>query len=114
MENIFYNDEFYNELGDLLEELEINENNLEKLSEDYQLICYESSLEPVVTLSEDWISDRMDDERLPEDDDTVFSNIAKALRTIDFEKVNAMMPKLYYPKKKKIIFSKQDIIDYCK
>lgn len=113
MDNFFYDDEFYSELGDLLEDLEIGEDNAPLLPDDYCLNCVASVKEPIFELNADWIGERIDEERFPEESEDISTRIQKVLNAnIDFEKVNAALPKLYYPTKEKFKITKQNIIEY--
>ena len=48
------------------------------MDDDYSIECFESSLEPLVTLSYDWIVDRVNEERFPEDNDRIDNEFTKA------------------------------------
>lgn len=89
MENFFYDDEFYHDLSDLLDQLDIDENTVNDLEEDYALSCNESVLEPVVKLTPDFIMDCIDEERFPENLDGIHSKTYGIIENnIDFEKLN--------------------------
>ena len=112
MENFFYEDEFYSELSDLLDRLDLNDEDIADLPDDYKLECKESVLEPLVTLTSDWVSENISEERFPEDNDSISYKVSKALEQIDFTKANEMMPKLYYATRTKFVITKKDILDY--
>lgn len=113
MENFFYKDDFYSELSDFVDALDLEE-EINDMPDDKVWECNEGSLQRILSLSAEWISERIDDDRWPEEDETTSAKVSKALFVIDFEKVNAMMPKLYYPSRKKFIITKQDILDLIK
>ncbi len=114
MENFFYSDEYYSELGDLMEDLDIDEDNVNELPDDYALECRGSDLEPIFQLSAEWITERVNEERWPEDMDSICDQAYKAVNdNIDFAKVNSLIPKLYYPSRRKFTITKKDLIEYC-
>lgn len=112
MENFFYSDKFYSDICELLEDLEISDEDVKDLPDDYILACKESILEPMVTLSTDWIMDRINEERFPEDNDRIMDDLCKAINSIDYEKVNVLIPKLYYESRVKFNLTKKDLLDY--
>lgn len=112
MENFIYDDEFYHDLGDLLIALEIDEDSPE-LTDDWEIECIECELEPVFKLSVDFIFDHINEERFTEDGAEA-DKIEKVLRdNIDFDKINSLIPQLYYPTKKKFTIKKTDVLEYC-
>ena len=115
MENFFYSDNFHSDLGELMDYLDYNEEeDVLKLPDDYTLNCIKAELEPIVTLSAEWIIDRIDEERLTEDGNEI-ERIEKALyANIDFEKLNSLMPKLYYEGIKKFTITKADMLEWIK
>ena len=115
MENFFYSDKFYSDLGELMDDLDLYEDeDVSKLPDDYSLDCKYSELEPIVTLSADWIGERIDEERFTEDGDEI-EKIEKILSAnIDFEKVNSLMPKLYYESIEKFKITKADMVEWIK
>ena len=113
-ETFYYNDKHYSELCALMEDLDITEENLAELEEDWTLKVEETDLEPMFTLDADWICERLDEERMSEDGDEADS-INELLKThIDFTKINELMPKLYYPNNTFFTITKKDLIEYCK
>lgn len=115
MENFFYSDKFYSDLGELMDDLDYyEEEDVLKLPDDYSLDCNVSRLEPIVTLSGDWIAERVDEERFTEDGDEI-EKISKVLSTnIDFEKVNFLIPKLYYESREKFKITKADMLEWIR
>ena len=115
MENFFYDDKFYSDLGELMDDLDYyEEEDVLKLPDDYSLDCKESKLEPIVTLSVNWIGERIDEERFTEDADEI-EKIEKVLSAnIDFEKINSLMPKLYYESKEKFKITKADMLEWIR
>ena len=118
MENFFVEDKFYTDFDSFIEDHfeEWEEDKLlqeaKELEDDWAVKATEAELQPIVTLSPTWISERIDDERWPEDDDRISNKVSVALDTIDYAKVNSMMPQLYYGTRKKFTITKQDVINY--
>jgi len=113
MENFFYDDKFYSDLGELMEDIDLFEkDDVLKLPDDYSLDCKGSKLEPIITLSPEWISERIDDERFSEDGDEIEKVEKALLASVDFEKVNSLLPKLYYVSREKVIITKADMLDW--
>ena len=112
MDNFYYSDEFYREIGDLMEDLEIDE-DCSNIPDDWKIECKKSSLEPLFQLSADWILERIDEERFTEDG-RESEIIYDLLKEIDFSSVNERIPKLYYEIPQKFIITKQDLLNYCK
>lgn len=113
MENFFYGDKFYSELGDLICDLEDEYGeNLVDMEDDWFCDAQESSCEPIIKLSVEWIMDRINEERFPEDDDDrVWNKVIDSLKKIDYEAVNKEMPELYYESRRRFVITKQDLID---
>jgi len=113
MENIFFNDQFYSDFNDLCEHNEWDKDEIESFPEDFTIEVYECTLEPIEQISSAWITERMDEERFSElrcDEET--TAICKILdEHIDFDKINSLIPKLYYPKTKKTIVTKQQLLE---
>jgi len=110
MENFFYEDNFYSEIGDLLMDLDIDEDDIPELPEDWEITVHESSLEPLVTLSVDWIMDRINEERFSEEGNE-YDKIHKIISdSIDFIAINEKIPQMYYPTKKTFKITKADLL----
>lgn len=115
MENFFYNDEFYSDLDWLMDVLEIDETSVHDLEDDWEIECYESTLEPLFRLDYEWIIDHIDEERWTEDAEESIK-VKKILeKHINFDAINDEMPKLYYGnERKKFTITKADLIEYFK
>jgi len=120
MENFFIDENFYSEVEDYLIDLELEKEDVEKLPDDYQVKVNEAELQPIFVLKEQWIVDAICEqtdhfeERFPEESDKVFEQIKTAIRkSIDVNKLNELLPKLYYPNGKKGILTKQDLLTAC-
>lgn len=113
IENFFYGDSLYSDIYELADYIENNDCEIHELPDDYVLECFKSELSPLVEFDAQWIAERIDDERFPEDnDDKVFSKIINALNEcIDFKKLNSMIPELYYETRMKFYITKQDLLN---
>ena len=113
MENFFYNDNFYSELSECCDYNDWDKEEIESFPDDFKLEVECSILEPIVTIDAEWITERIDEERFSEErcNDEV-SKIMKILNeNIDFEKINSLIPNLYYGNKKKHYFTKDDLLE---
>lgn len=121
IENFFYNDTFYPELDYLMQDFEIDENELPDLPDDWEIEVEETSKEKIFVLTKEFIVDHILtatdnwEDRFPEDDDNTFKQIEKAIIAgIDIDKINDLLPSLYYVNGKKYIITKNDLINWCK
>lgn len=110
MTNFFYNDKFYEDIPDFMEDLEIDEETIEQCRDSYVVKLGE--LQPILKLDSEWIIDRIDEERFTENGDEIekLEDILK--KYIDFDKVNSMIPKLWYETYKKVEITKADLYSY--
>jgi hypothetical protein len=113
MGNFFWGDEFYSEVSDLLNIVSETE-DLSDLEEDWSIECQGSVLEPIFELSAEKIFEKLGGE---DRDDENYEAGEKAIdvlnKHIDFEKINSLLPKLYYPKRgDKFIITKKDLLEY--
>lgn len=118
MENFIYNDNFYSDLGELIDYLELEP---EAMQEDWVIECEKTTLEKIFVMDKKWITDTITsntdrwEDRFPEESDEVFKRIEKAINdAIDIDKLNIALPSLYYPNGAKFHITKEDIKDYCK
>lgn len=114
MENFFYSDGFYSDIEGIFTELDFDEDHLEDIEDDWKVECQESDLEPVVKLTPEWICEHINEERFREDGDEWDKIYAILKDNIDFDKINLLIPELYYPSRRKFTITKQDIVDYWK
>lgn len=87
-----YNDEFYDEIEDIIDALE-------EPIEEYKngITIEECREEPICKINAQWIVERIDEERFPENNDDTYEKVEDVLnKYIDFAKVNEMLPKLWY------------------
>jgi hypothetical protein len=115
MENFFYEDTFCSDLADLAELFDIDEDNVNDLKDDWQQRVELSELEPIFKIDADNLcqlladanEDRLSDEFNEE------AKVLKALKeSIDFDRLNTLLPKLYYPSNKFEIVTKADFVDF--
>lgn len=112
-ETFFIDDKCYYDIGDMIEDvLDDYKEDLSDLPDDWSIDCYEAELQPLVTITKDWIYDRINKERFPEDDESVDRKLDKALDLIPYDKVMEAMPKLWYATRNKFILTKSDLLDY--
>ena len=104
---------FFNDLSDLIDTLSFKTDVLtvNDLSNTLTINCQQCVLEPVAVIDADWILERIDEERWPEDNDYVYERALKDLGKLNFDTINEKMPKLYYPIGEKFTITKQDLID---
>lgn len=111
MENFVIDDKFYRDLEELIYDIS-EEEDLSDLEDDWEIEAFECNLEPVVTLNVDWIMGRISTDRLGEEDEP-FDQISKILNEeIDFEKINNLIPKYYYPGRSKFTITKKDLLEW--
>jgi hypothetical protein len=94
-ENFFYNDNFFTDLEALACELQ---DDFDVFAEGEELVIELSVEEPIVKFTPEWIVDRIDDDRFTEDGcEREYKTIKEALSsTVDFDKLNALIPKVYF------------------
>jgi hypothetical protein len=117
-ENFFVEDEFYNDIEDYLIARDLEMEDIEKLPDDYKVEIMLSKLEPIFQLKRDWVigvvvgaTDTFDD-RFPEENEHIFKQIENAVNlSIDIDKLNSLLPSLYYPGGEDSFLTKQDLID---
>ncbi len=120
MENFFIEDTFYSDLGDYIDDLFLDEDkHFYDLDDDWSIEAERSKLERIFTLKEDFVLNAILnetdtwEERFPEDCDIVFEKIKKSIKeSIDIEKMNEGLPKLYYPNGETFVITKEDLIRY--
>lgn len=111
MENFIYEDNFYRDLGELMDNLEIEDEQVASLADDWSVEVREARIEPLLELSVDWIMERIDEERFSEEGNES-DKVENALKLINFEAVNKAMPKMWYESVNKFEIKKKDLLDY--
>ena len=107
-EAIIHNDTFYHDLESLAES---TEEDIKDMDDDDYITVEETSLEPLFYLDADFIIDNIDEERLSEDCDELDKARKVLNENIDFDKINALLPKLHYPNGKKTRITKQELLE---
>lgn len=117
-ENFFIDDKFYNEIVDYIEDNDYDNEEIEKLTDDWKVVIRLSNYEPIFQFTMDWLVERIIretdyfEDRFPEDSDVVDTQIENAIRqSVDLEKLNSLLPKLYYPSDKTGVLTKQDLLE---
>lgn len=123
MENFFIEENFFMDLDSLISHLDLDDNGaVEALEEDWTIEIELSELEPIFQLDEKYVVEAIMlntdsfEERWPEDDDgDTAENIKKAIKaSVDLDKLNSLLPKLYYPTGKFEEITKQDLLEYIR
>ena len=106
-------DNYHSDLESYVNQEFGSKEEIEALPDDYKLVAYECESKPIVVFSAEWITERINEEKFSEDQaDEEYENITKALNEfVDFEKLNAKVPRLNYPTKHQVIFTKEDLIN---
>lgn len=120
MENFFYDDRFCTDIDDLMCELDIDEETLSDLKDDWEITCEETTLEKIFVIKKEFATDAILtqtdtwEDRFPEDSDSLFKEIKTAIdNAIDIEKLNEALPSLYYPNGKKFKIKKSDLVEWA-
>lgn len=115
IENFFEDGNFYTDLEDFMYRIfDGEEEQIKELDDDTVFNCKGSKLEPILLLSAEWITERIDDDRFSENNsDDEYEKTTKILNAnIDYEKINALIPKLYYENyRDKFTITKQDLLN---
>jgi hypothetical protein len=120
MEPFFIEENFYSKVEDYLIDHELEKDDVDKLPDDWEIKVNDAELQPIFVLKEDWVIDQIVEntdhfeERFPEDSDKIFEDIKKAIKqSLDINKLNELLPKLWYPNGKEVSLTKQDLLDAC-
>lgn len=119
-ENFFYEEKFVRDIEDLLYELDLEEEDVKALADDWQLKVQETNYEKMFVLTKEFITDAIIqhtdrfEERLATDDNgDCLCPLEKAIPDcIDIDKMNEAVSSLYYPNGKFTVITKQDLLDY--
>lgn len=103
-------DRFFETVQDIAEYIEYED--LVEQAEDYTVEAYECDLETIGFLSGESIAERaFDEDRFSEEMHEDQEKIARMLNAnIDFEAINDLLPKLWYPSDRKVIFTKLELL----
>ena len=106
---MYYNENFYHELSDLVADIDF-----EEMKPGDTITVEACDLDPIGKLDAEslteWIMDQWEDRQ--SEDGYEYEKLEKVLReNIDFEKLNAAMPKLYYPNGKETIHTYEQLLE---
>jgi hypothetical protein len=115
MENFFYEDDFCADFDDLALLININEDTVNELEDDWSIRVESTDIEPIFNVDANILCQLLaaaNEDRLTEDPDEE-ENILKALTgAIDFGKLKDTLPKVYYPSNKFTIITKADLVEW--
>ena len=121
MENFFHNDDFYHDVDNFLDQLEIDEKNVNDLPEDYTEEIEHTTEEKIFQVDINIFIDAVmndcqsSEDRFPEDTEGIDEQIKKAIiASIDIAKLNELLPSLHYMNGIKETFTKSDFVNFCK
>ncbi len=115
MENFFIEDKFCYDLDCLISHLDLDETDeIEALEEDWSIDVEQGELEPMFILTANKIAEMLfnhNEERYSEEGKED-EKIIKALKDcVDFEKLNSLIPKMYYGGNT-VKITKADLLEY--
>ena len=115
MENFFLDDRFCSDLEDLANKLEIDEDNIKDLEDDWIMKVELTNLEPIFKVDAEILCQLLayaNEDRLSEDY-TEKKTILQALKeSVDFEKLTEMLPKKHYMNGNFKTITKYDLVDW--
>jgi len=117
MENFFIETDFYPDIESYLSDIEMEDIDIINLKDDWKVKIELTKLGPIFQYKIDHLvsdiingTDRWDD-RFPEDSDTIFKELEFAVKqSIDLDKLNSLIPKLYYPSGEFYELTKKDLL----
>ena len=125
MTAFFIEDEFHEDIDSLVHSMGLDEEEFFDLDPDWEVEAIEASLEKIFVLEKEElvsiVSQKIeelhsDSERYP-DSECDFVDTQKAIKnaiaqSIDIDKLNSLLPELWYPTNKKIVIKKADLAEY--
>ena len=112
MEDFFYEDRFCYDISCLMDVLDIDEENLSELPDNWEVKIELSNVEPIFKLDVDTLFEMImnaNEHRLGEDFDEE-EKIKNALKeSIDFDKLRTLLPKFCYPSGRYETITKLDL-----
>lgn len=115
METFFYGEDYCSDLDSLLGLLDLEEDDIRELPDDWSIKCDQAQLEPIVKLNASDLARIVCDdneERISEDGDDFDVLTRLFAKCIDFEKLNAEIPSYYYRTNKVFNITKADLLNY--
>ncbi len=112
MENFFYKDNFYRDFDSLIEYLEEDE-TIEELEDDWKIDIQLTDEEPIIQFDTQMLLELVQEDRMSEEGNEL-GKLRKVLEKykIDFDKINAEVPKLHYVNSTKVQITKKDLLEY--
>jgi Ni2+-binding GTPase involved in maturation of urease and hydrogenase len=125
MAGFFIEDEFHEDIDSLVHSMGLDEEEFFELDSDWKVEAVEANLEKIFVLNKEDLINAIyqkieelhsDSERFP-DSECDFDNTLKSIKnaitqSIDVDKLNSLLPGLWYPTKKKIVITKADLAEY--
>ena len=108
--NFFCDDEFYRDLKTFIDINYETDFDFSSLDENYQIHCVSGLLLPIITYDVEKIADlaeEFSEEYAEEEYEEIKDSISQC---VDFEKLNSLIPKLYYPIGKSFSITKADLV----
>jgi hypothetical protein len=125
MTAFFIEDEFHEDIDSLVHSMGLDEEEFFELDPDWKVEAVEAKLEKIFVLEKEElvraISQKIeqlhsDSERYPDSElgyvETVKSIKNAVTQSIDVDKLNSLLPELWYPTNKKIVITKADLAEY--
>ena len=114
MENFFYNDIFFNDLLECCNYYEWDTEELNLLPKNFHIKIELTTIAPLVVFDSEWMTERINERRFSENNgDKETTKIMNILdENIDFEKINKLIPKMYYINGKLQIVTKKELLEW--
>ncbi len=120
-EAFFIDENFYSDISDYVADLDLNDEDITALPDDYTKKIQLATLEPLFTPDKNFFENiateicQWEEERFPEEDhdERIFKGLVAALKnSFDKERFIKELPKLYYPNGKFDVLTKKDLVDW--
>ena len=110
-EAYWFNDKFYSDIIGIAEDLFPDEEEINELPDDWSIEVEVLTLQPVHQFTMDELVDRIDENRLPDEEWDYDDTFGKAMKEI-LEYINLNMPKYFYTQNKMVTITvtKQDLM----
>lgn len=117
IENFFCDEDFMSDFDDLAIKLDIDEDNVKFLPEDFQIKVELSELEPIFKIDAKNLCQLLADnneERLTDNYEEESEILNAIKQCVDFKKLTELLPKYYYPNNKFVTITKSDLVSWFK
>ena len=121
MENFFVDDNFYSDISELVDDVLYDERieDVSELPDDWEIECKYTEEKPIGQFDKEKLVGQILEtcevvwsDMLPEDDHRTLKELKKSISAgIDVEKMNPLVPTLYYPTREKFKITKKDLIE---